>query len=338
MVLRDARLQADRAEEEGHAAFLSDPGPTPRVNERLLKGEIAQAQSFNKRCGVDAAALPPQVEKWDSPCRRQASALDGEYDRRAISLRDGDSGFGGGSGRGGGGDRNRTASAAHHPSDFTMIASVSLARSSTEGAVAWTALSRPLATDRSTSVPQLSGKRQRVGGPGRGPSGGMTIGAAEEEAARQAAEDVALATPLLRPPASTSSRRAGGSRESVTRIAVAELWPTKKLRVRVVDEAGAFRESHLRKGVVRRADPEQLRVDLELDASGHMLRGVPQDLLETVVSKGCQRVEVVRGPHRGMVVDLVGRESRRNLAIVRVNRALGGVQLQLQLDDVCEFV
>lgn len=115
-----------------------------------------------------------------------------------------------------------------------------------------------------------------------------------------------------------------------------EPWPSRGLRVRVVDETGTFKSSNLKKGVVKRMSGTECSVDVELEGGGSMLRDVPQTLLETVVSKGCTQVEVVRGKHKGSTVDLLERDPNRNVAVIKLART--GEKMELSLDDVCEFV
>merc|ERR1712008_284474 len=79
--------------------------------------------------------------------------------------------------------------------------------------------------------------------------------------------------------------------------------------------------------------------DVELEADKVLLKAVPQDLLETVVSKGCTKVEIVRGPNLGQVVELLQRDPNKNKAVVSMVRKAreGKVEAELSLDDVCEF-
>lgn len=182
-------------------------------------------------------------------------------------------------------------------------------------------------------------KRQRVG------SGGATVDIAEVERieAELADEEEAFANPLLRPPPGQQPKKKAAVAAHPARAGAAErggedtLWPSKGLRVRIVDEDGAFQASHLSKGVVKRRDSARCTVDVLLDKSDQLLVGVPQQCLETVVSKSCTRVEVVRGPHRGAITDLVERCPKSNSAVVRLSRGLGATEVELAMDDVCEF-
>lgn len=132
--------------------------------------------------------------------------------------------------------------------------------------------------------------------------------------------------------------------ETVAEVA----WVAKGLRVRVVDEDGKFRESHLRKGEVYRvvgagevgSKRSGFSASIRLDDGGQELEAVPQELLETVCSKRCTRVEVVRGVHQGKIADILERDARQNSAVVRLpkNSKDGGEdRVELRLDDVCEF-
>lgn len=284
LLLRDARTRAERAEEEGNAAYLDDSRRAFRINERLLKGEISQVRSFNKRCGVDAADLPTQTKAFMSDAQRQANALEREFVRRAHELR------------------------------------------GTVGTVETIACG---------SAPRT--KRQRTAAGGQP----VDIAAAEEEEARQAEQDVELANPLLRPPEGsarkTASRKLQQGDEAPA-IDQAVFWPSKRLRVRVVDEDGKFKACHLKKGVVRHVDIKRFTVDVEIDGDGELVRSMPQDCLETVVSKTCSRVEIVRGAHRGITAQLLQRNPKHNIAAVRLGRGFDEAEFELPLDDVCEFV
>ncbi|CAE8603462.1 unnamed protein product, partial [Polarella glacialis] len=163
-------------------------------------------------------------------------------------------------------------------------------------------------------------KRQRVGANGAS----LDLAAVEEAEARLADEDAEMANPLLRPPpvllskASVAKKglvrlasNSGGQNipgpplpgEQVAKREHCQLWPSKGMRVRVVDENGEFKKSNLKKGIVRQRHANRGAVDVELDdpkgngsaGGGRLLRLVPQTLLETVVSKSCKRIEVVRG-------------------------------------------
>jgi len=109
-------------------------------------------------------------------------------------------------------------------------------------------------------------------------------------------------------------------------------WLSIGLRVRVVDTSGRFRESHLRKGYVQMVvSGSRCVVGLE---AGRTLRDVHQSDLETVVSKGCRRVRVVRGQRRGAIAELLERHAKRNVAVVRTESET--TAFELALDDICE--
>jgi len=299
LLLREARNRAELAEEEGSTALVAELRRAPRVDGRVLSAEAAQVRSHNRRCGVDAAALPPaEPGTVASEAGRLAGSLDREFFKREREL-------------------------------------------------------RGPTTGSKVGVQQK--RRQRVGA---GPAALLDVAAAGEAEARLADEDVLLADPLLRPPegANAKKRRCSNRNSSVTSANVGQnealvsdnFWPSRKLRVRVVDEVGAFRKAHLRKGIVCRVNNVSETVDVELEAAGignattdhgseQVLRGVPLKCLETVVSKLCRRVEIVRGPHRNLVAELLGRDTLKNEAIVRLSRGQGETELRLRLDDVCEF-
>jgi len=105
--------------------------------------------------------------------------------------------------------------------------------------------------------------------------------------------------------------------------------------VRVVDSGGDFKAYHLLKGVVRSADKRTGSCELEL-VNSKVLVGVPENCLETVVSRECVRVEVVRGPLCGISAQLLTRDSKNNRARIRPD---GGrsADAEVSLDDVCEL-
>lgn len=305
MLLRDARTKAELAQENGMSAFLSDAGAGPgRVNGRILAGEMSQVRSHNRRCGVEP--LPaPERPAGSGEARRdlQASALEREFLRSAHQLREG----------------GPSSSSTSAPPE--------------------------------TAAPR---KRQRVGAAGVV----LDVAVAQEAEERQAAEDEELANPLLRPPPADPAKPkkppkqlggvaaggAGGVDASASSFGRSRwendeqvLWPSKGLRVRIVDEAGDFRSSHLRKGVVCRRSSATRTVDVELEGSGEVLRSVPQTVLETVVSKACATIEIVRGAHRGVTAPLLHRRAKDNVAVIRVIKGGQPCELELPLDDVCEF-
>jgi len=376
LLLRGARELAEHATEDGNSAYLADNASSAhglgRINERLLKGEVDQMRSFNKRAGVDTADLPTlSHQAHDTPLERAAISLDREFIRRAHELRE--------SGARSLGHQSATpkpvgAFSNLYDCDNRDAFQSSDDRSSQQNPFGWAEKMGPCFEfakgccsrdncrfshdprhrfgDRSKVLCKVNGeqpeppkKRQRVGANGVV----VDILAAKEEAARQADEDAELASPLMRGPpvartcapaeaAAPKSLELRGPKGGVDKAA-AELWVSRKLRVRVVDERGEFRKSHLKKGVVRRVDSSLCRVDIELDGdAGQMVCAVPQGLLETVVSKSCTKVEIVRGPHQGMLGELINRDARCNAAIVRLGRGNNEAEVELPLDDVCEFL
>lgn len=288
MLLRDARTKGELAAEEGIGAFLTDgTRQAPRVEKGVLRGEISQLRSHNRRCGVEPLPMQTRPSAGDR-AKGEANLLELEFLRSAHQLRSG-------------------------------------------------------ATDPAASTAEPVRKRQRVGANGAT----VDIQAAQEEEARQADEDAELANPLLRPPPgaakSSSSRTAKMAQAPPSELGGAPgrsygatCWPSKGLRVRIVDEHGKFSAKHLKKGVVCRRESMKKLVDVELDGGGGVVRGVPQDNLETVVSKTCTRVEVIRGAHQGLTTTLLSRDPRTNKAVIRIP-GVEGDRLELPLDDVCEF-
>eukprot|EP00929_Paragymnodinium_shiwhaense_P105977 TRINITY_DN71035_c0_g1_i1.p1 TRINITY_DN71035_c0_g1~~TRINITY_DN71035_c0_g1_i1.p1 ORF type:complete len:382 (+),score=99.77 TRINITY_DN71035_c0_g1_i1:171-1316(+) len=366
MLLRNAREQVENAKEEGNSAYFADPRRGPgRVNERLLKGEVNQMKSFNKRAGVDCAKLPAMPDSAHAtPLERERMALDREFVRRAHEIREGGSAKEEVS-RGGGGSENKAVTdtdrdrqeiyknfgsnrrapdfgwgerAAGPCYDFAKgLCTRDNCRFSHDpgDAAAGPGLGRSEPPDPTQR------KRQRVGAGGKA----LDLAAAEEEAARQADEELEFVNPLMRGPA-VKKTPAGASGKAEKPAAppkapakeAADCWASKKLRVRIVDESGKFKDNNLKKGVIRRVDSAAASVDVELEGDGGLLREVPQALLETVVSKNCKKVEIVRGSARGMLAELLQRDPKRNVAVVRLGRGNDCDELKLPLDDVCEYV
>lgn len=376
LILRRSLQQAEHAKEEGSSAYLLDgetqTGPG-RVNERLLKGEVNQMRSFNKRAGVDTAKLPAlPAQAHMSPLQRETTALDRMYVQRAHELREYVT-KASATGQVAGGSHNVDVVESSGDRERRDVFSNFGDRRGKDQSFGWGEKLGPCfdfakgncsrdncrfshdPRDRIESLnaggkgnrepPEPQKKRQRVGANGVA----LDIVAAEEAASRQAEEDLELANPLMRGPAvskssmpaigvdAKSSEKVGCTEADVK--TTAESWASKKLRVRVVDENGEFRRNHLKKGVIRHVDSRLCCVDVELDGSeGKVLRAVPQRLLETVVSKSCTKVEIVRGPRRGMLGELLCRDPKRNVAVVRLGRANEGQQIELLLDDVCEYL
>ncbi|CAE7376700.1 Cyt-b5 [Symbiodinium sp. KB8] len=187
-------------------------------------------------------------------------------------------------------------------------------------------------------------KKQRVGTQGKL----LDLAAMEEEAARQADEDAESANPLLRPPPKLVKRKApkaadedprglAPKRESLEEQEQS-LWPSKGMRVRVLSETGELKMHHLQTGVVRRRHAARGAVDVALDDSDRMLKMVPQTKLQTFVSKTCNRIEVVRGGHRGVIAELVSQDASQKLATIRLGRGQAQQELVVSLHDVCEFI
>lgn len=112
-------------------------------------------------------------------------------------------------------------------------------------------------------------------------------------------------------------------------------WLSTGLRIRIIDESGPFKDYYLKKCLVRKVDVDSMSAHVDVDG-GPSLKAVPQHVLETVVSKGCATVEIVRGPRRGSVVSLIERDAKQNIAIV-VQGTDNTSRFEVALDDVCEF-
>eukprot|EP00933_Yihiella_yeosuensis_P004281 TRINITY_DN10864_c0_g4_i5.p1 TRINITY_DN10864_c0_g4~~TRINITY_DN10864_c0_g4_i5.p1 ORF type:complete len:263 (+),score=54.79 TRINITY_DN10864_c0_g4_i5:51-791(+) len=110
-------------------------------------------------------------------------------------------------------------------------------------------------------------------------------------------------------------------------------WPVKGLRVRLVDSGGTYKNYHLLKGVVKSVNVKTGDCEVEL-VNGKILLAISENCLETVVSKDCVRVEIVRGPYYGSSAQLVKRDKARNLAVVRPNN---GKDIEVAMDDICEL-
>lgn len=297
LLLRDAKTKVEQAEENGVSGYFVDERLDRRVNQRLFKGEVTQASSFNKRSGIEALPAPaPSMS--ESRNLREAKALEREWVRTAFKLRE-----------------------------------------------------KPGADDDEDEPTQTQQKkRQRLGANGVI----LDLAALEEAEAKLADEDAELANPLLRPPSASSKpkrllSKSGSMDNEIDQKVVQEppqpeFWASKGMRVRIVAESGRFATTHLQKGIVRRRHDDDLAVDIELDSTnsgvggGRLVRMVPAKLLETVVSKTCKQIEVVRGPHQGSIGELVSRDSRQNIAVIRLGRGQSIKQFELALDDICEFV
>lgn len=296
LILRDAKSQAELADEEGVGAYLGEFKPSMRVNERLLQGEVSQVRSFNRRAGVEPLpALPTRPEaKQDG----KANALEKEFLKEAHQRRHG-----------------AAPAKGEKEKVFLDVAPVK--------------------------------KRQRLGAAGTV----LDVVAAAEAEAKLAEEEEEFAHPLLKNPTAKPKAKGKAGIGAITfgfsigrkPTEPEPLWPSKGLRVCVVAETGRFGEFHLKVGVVRKRNEELGAVDVELDTGtgpggGKMLAAVPQRVLKTVVSSSCTRVEVVRGPHQGAIAEMVRMDGSRQVAIIRLSKAREGGELEVPVDDVCEFV
>jgi len=250
LVLRDAREAAERSVVVGERA--------PRIDDRVVVGEVAQARSFNKRVGGEP--LPPEPVAARGISRMHA--LEREFVRRAHELRE--------------------SSRAQPP------------------------CKRGRRRDRSADQATCPAHREVV----------WSAAGAEDVEATTCEASGDTVPPATIPP---------------------ELWISKGLIVRVVDESGDFRASHRQKGSVRRVDTTTGTADVELAVGGDVLCAVPEAYLETVVSRSCCQVEVVRGEYRGAIAELLERVPQRNHAVVRLNCAFNKLELELRMDDVCAF-
>eukprot|EP00930_Biecheleria_cincta_P082217 TRINITY_DN71991_c0_g1_i1.p1 TRINITY_DN71991_c0_g1~~TRINITY_DN71991_c0_g1_i1.p1 ORF type:complete len:389 (+),score=66.77 TRINITY_DN71991_c0_g1_i1:146-1312(+) len=292
------------------------------VNKRLLKGEVNQARSFNRRAGIEP--LPqPEASCGDTKIQRDAKTLQDIFVRSAHQIRE----------------------------------TVALATTTAE----------PEISSQERKRQRLGLHLQRA--PSGRVGGNLSVKATElEKAEAQLAEDEAeMTNPILKPKAkmelktrtgkvaailkpdsggSSQKREASGLEselqcspspvgepqpDQLNRVEHVPLWPSKGMRVRVVDETGEFKQFHLKKALVIRRHDKKAAVDVELDndyslttmiGKGKLLKEVPQMVLETVVSKTCQQIEVVRGIHQGAIAELVRRDSRQNLATVRIGRGI----------------
>ncbi|CAK0809440.1 unnamed protein product, partial [Prorocentrum cordatum] len=256
--------------EEGISAYLDGGGrhrAPGRVDDRVLKGDLRQGLSFNRRQGVDAARLPALApEDHDTPLQRERKALDREFVRRAHELRQPTTG-------GAPAEKARPADPAGRPSaPEREDVFASFNRRPPGQSFGWGEMAGPcfdfakgnclrencrfthdpadrVAGAPGAGPPEPQRKRQRVGAMGAV----VDIGAAEEEAARQAEEDLELANPLMRGPAATkpskkpaadgTARGPGRPEPAVARArgGADECWASKKLRVRIVDDGGDFK-------------------------------------------------------------------------------------------------
>lgn len=301
LLLRDARAQADVAQEEGATSYLDRGRKAPCIDGRLLLGEVAQARSHNR---VLHGVQPLPRLAAEGVAGRNAAALDLEFVRRAHELREA------GAGRSAG-DRSRDVEKECH--------------SRGGGRHARSHGSTVLPSGR--AVERRSGACEAASAPD----------AKRLKASVRDAGDFAAVSSI----AAEGQAPVAGRRHVVAAVPVMpeqpEPWLSRGLRVRVVDAAGDLRSNHLAKGVVRRVGDGCRTADVELQAGGDSLRGVAEALLETVVSKDCRQVEIVRGPDVGMIAELIERDPKGNVAVIRLSRGHGSAQLRVRLDDVCEF-
>lgn len=305
LLLRDARSQADVAQEEGVSAYLGGSRQAPHIDARVLQGEVAQARSHNRVLH----GVHPLPRLAAAPGGRDAAALDLEFVRRAHELREA-------AARGAGQADARPPSAEERPGAGGFL----LGRGAEERPGAGGPLlgrgveRRPNARE----APPCASKRQRTSGGGAGGASGLaassSIASEGRATRRQAAAPAAAPAPEKSKP-----------------------WLSRGLRVRVVDLEGDLRACHLGKGVVRRVADGGRAADVELESSRTVLQDVAEALLETVVSKDCHQVEIVRGPDSGMIAELIERDPKGNVAVIRLSRGFGKAELRMKLDDVCEF-
>jgi len=115
-----------------------------------------------------------------------------------------------------------------------------------------------------------------------------------------------------------------------------DVWPSRGLVVRVIGRDAHLREFYGKEAVVLEADDTTrcCRIKARIGEKSQVLQGVRMEELETRVSRDCKAVRVVRGPHRGAVAELIRRDPARNVALVQ----LKGVESEMPLDDVCQFL
>jgi len=337
LVLRDAKTLEETCAFD--ASARSEPAMLHKtVNKRLLKGEVNQARSFNRRSGI--VPLPqPETSCGDTKIQREATALQNIFVQSAHQIRE----------------------------------SAALAATTSE----------PEISSQERKRQRLGLHLQRAPSSRVGSTPCVKATELEKVEAQLAEDEAEMTNPILKPKAkmelktrtgrvaailkpesggSSQKREASGLEselqceqspvdeqppDQIKKVEHVPLWPSKGMRVRVVDETGEWKQFHLKKALVIRRHDKKTAVDIELDneysltpmiGKGKLVKEVPQTVLETVVSKVCQRIEVVRGTHQGAIAELVRRDSRQNLATVRLGRGISQKELCIPLHDVCEFV
>jgi len=138
---------------------------------------------------------------------------------------------------------------------------------------------------------------------------------------------------------STSSAAVAAAEETSQPSGEEDVWPSRGLLVRISGSRATGKELRQFGGceaVVLEVDEgaRACRIKARLDDKSHTLQAVPVAALEPVINKGCERVRVLRGRHKGIEADLLGRSERRAIARVHIN----GADEDLPLRDVCEFI
>lgn len=111
-------------------------------------------------------------------------------------------------------------------------------------------------------------------------------------------------------------------------------WPSRGLVVKVVSRDKKFREFRGCEAVVLEVDGEGLcRVKARLSDKSHVLQGVPESDLDTIVSAESTAVRVIRGPRRGTDAKLLRISDRRGVAKLRIS---GGEEVEMALSEICE--
>eukprot|EP00401_Gymnodinium_catenatum_P040810 CAMPEP_0117574710 /NCGR_PEP_ID=MMETSP0784-20121206/61761_1 /TAXON_ID=39447 /ORGANISM="" /LENGTH=412 /DNA_ID=CAMNT_0005373617 /DNA_START=1 /DNA_END=1236 /DNA_ORIENTATION=- len=136
--------------------------------------------------------------------------------------------------------------------------------------------------------------------------------------------------------ATASSTSATDGAPAAKRKRVIDVWPSRGLVVRVVGQDGQLRKFFGSEAVVLEVDEGsgscriKARPAGDANAKSQVLHGVHVAELETRVSRDCEAVRVVRGPHRGAKVKLLRRDAKRAIALIRLN----GSETEMPLDDV----
>jgi len=117
-----------------------------------------------------------------------------------------------------------------------------------------------------------------------------------------------------------------------------DVWASRGLVVRVIGKEAALKDFFGAEAVVLEVDEAKHCCRIKARPNGgdksQQLKGIRLQDIETRVSRDCQKVRIVRGPQKGSVAKLAKRDTAKGIAILQME----GVQMEMSLDDVCQFM